>query len=245
MHLCTGSMRRSRLPRRARARHYRGMKLFQFAYSPYAAKVRKCLELKNLPVELVEVPYLDRREVARLTSGIIMLPVLADGDAVVCDSARITEYLDQRYAPSLRPPPHEAAAAVFESWSDQVLEDVAFRLASPAVEKRIAAFNGGRDDARAMYRFVKERKFGAGCIDAWSAGAPELRARLFTLMAPLVRTLESQPFLLGARPTLADAAVWGNLCMLEWATPGWVADHVPELTPWYARVERARSVDEV
>ena len=25
-----------------------GMKLFQFAYSPYAAKVRKCLELKGL-----------------------------------------------------------------------------------------------------------------------------------------------------------------------------------------------------
>ena len=219
------------------------MKLFQFAYSPYAAKVRKCLELKGLGFEVVEVPYLDRREVARLTGGIIMTPILADGDQVVCDSPRITEYLDQRYAPSLRPPPLGAAAAVFESWSDSVLEDVAFRLASPACEKRIAALNGGREDARAMYRFVKERKFGAGCIDAWDQSAPELRARLFTLLAPLVRTLEAQPFLLGARPTLADAAVWGNLHMLEWATPGWIAANVPELLPWYARVGAARSVD--
>jgi glutathione S-transferase len=221
------------------------MKLFQFAYSPYAAKVRKCLELKGIAFELVEVPYLDRRELVRLTGGIIMLPVLADGDSVVCDSPRITEYLDQRYAPSLRPPPLGAAAAVFESWSDNVLEDVAFRLASPACEKRIAALNGGREDARAMYRFVKERKFGAGCIDAWDKGAPELRARLFALIAPLVRTLEAQPFLLGARATLADAAVYGNLYMLEWAMPGWIGEHVPELAGWYGRIDRARNVDEV
>ena len=220
------------------------MKLFQFAYSPYAAKVRKCLECKGIAAELVEVPYLDRRELVRLTGGIIMVPVLADGDTVVCDSARITEYLDQRYAPSLRPPALAAAATAFEGWADNVLEDVAFRLASPGCEKRIAALNGGRDDARAMYRFVKERKFGAGCIDAWDKGAPELRARLAALVAPLVRTLEAQPFLLGARPTLADAAVYGNLYMLEWATPGVIAEHIPALAGWYARSERARSVDE-
>jgi glutathione S-transferase len=218
------------------------MRLFQFAYSPYAAKVRKCLELKGLAHELVEVPYLDRQKVAELTGGIIMLPVLADGATIVCDSPRITEYLDQRYAPSLRPAPLVAAASVFEGWADQVLEDVAFRLASPVVEPRIAALNGGREDARAMYRFVKERKFGSGCIDQWARSAGELTERLRGLLAPLGRTLEGQPFLLGARATLADAAVYGNLYMLEWATPGWVKANVPALADWYARVDGARSL---
>ena len=32
----------------------RSMKLFQFAYSPYAAKVRKCLELKGMSAEVVD-----------------------------------------------------------------------------------------------------------------------------------------------------------------------------------------------
>jgi glutathione S-transferase len=130
---------------------------------------------------------------------------------------------------------------VYESWSDQVLEDVAFRLATPTIERRMTAFNGGREDARAMFRFAKERKFGVGCIEAWEKNAGELRARL----APLVRTLEAQPFLLGNRATLADAAVWGNLHMLEWAMPGWVADNVPKLMTWYQRVKSARGVDDI
>lgn len=218
------------------------MKLFQFAYSPYAAKARKCLELKGLAHELVEVPYMDRREVAALTGGVIMLPVLADGATVVCDSPRITEYLDAKYAPSLRPGALAGAASVFESWSDHVLEDVAFRLASPACEQRIVELNDGRLDARAMYRFVKERKFGPGCIEAWHKSAPELRVRLQAMLAPLGRTLETQPFLLGAQATVTDAAVYGNLYMLEWAMPGWVQTHVPELSAWYARVHAARSV---
>lgn len=216
------------------------MKLFQFAYSPYAAKVRKCLELKNLRFELVEVPYLDRREVAALSGGNVVVPVLADGDTVVCDSPRITEYLDRRYPPSLRSAP---LAVVVESWADQVLEDVAFRLASPHIERRMATFNGGREDARAMYRLVKERKFGPGCIESWERNAGELRARLLALLAPLTQALERRPFLLGARPTLADAAVYGNLYMLEWGAPGWLAEHVPPLLEWYQRVDRARGVD--
>src|SRR5512139_2621440 len=125
------------------------MKLYQFAYSPYAAKVRKYLELTRKTFEVVEVPYMDRQEVAKL-SGQIVLPVLVDGATVVADSARITAYLDGAE--------RDATAVVYEQWADAILEDVAFRLASPAVEKKLAELNGGREDARAMYRFVKERK---------------------------------------------------------------------------------------
>ena len=203
------------------------MKLYQFAYSPYAAKVRKYLELKRRTYDLVEVPYMERNEVAQL-SGQIVLPVLVDGATVVADSARITAYLDG--------PTRDASAVVYEQWADAVFEDVAFRLASPAVEGKIAELNGGREDARAMYRFIKERKFGTGCIDAWAAQSRELVAKLRALLAPLAQKLQAQPFLLGETPTLADAAVWGNLHMLEWAMPGWVARAVPEVSEWYRRV---------
>lgn len=203
------------------------MKLYQFAYSPYAAKVRKYLQIKNRAFDVIEVPYMERQEVAKL-SGQVVLPVLVDGATVVADSARITGYLDGAN--------RDAVAVVFEQWADSVLEDVAFRLASPGVEKRMIEINPGREDARAMYRFVKERKFGAGCIDQWAANSKELTAKLRALLAPLAVKLAAQPFLLGERPTLADAAVWGNLAMLEWATPGFVAREVPEINEWFRRL---------
>lgn len=161
------------------------MKPFQFVYSPYAAKVRKYLELKGLPCEMVEVPYLDRRELAALTGGVVTEPVLSDGETVVWESARITAYLDERCPPSLRPARLGAATSVFEAWADTVLEDVAFRLAAPPIEKRLPEHNGGRQDAGAIYRLMNERKFGPGCVDAWLAGAPGSLARLQSLLAPL------------------------------------------------------------
>lgn len=213
------------------------LRLYQFAYSPYASKVRLVLHLKGLAFDLVEVPYMDRTEVVRLTNQVV-LPILTDGDTAIHDSPRITAYLDERYAPNLRP---TAAAVVFEQWADAVFEDVAFRIASPMVEAKITELNSGRTDARGMYRYVKERKFGPGCIDQWARDTPSLIARLRTLAAPLARTLETQAFLLGAEPTLADAAIWGNLAMLEWTSPGWVAKEMPELASWYARLaERTR-----
>jgi glutathione S-transferase len=205
------------------------MKLYQFAYSPYAAKVRKVLELKGLAYECIEVPYLDRREVVRWTNQVVV-PVLVDGDRAIHDSPAIAAYLDDRYSPNLRP----GVAAAIESWSDTTLEDIAFRIASPAVEPKIAALNGDRDDARAMYRFVKERKFGAGCIDAWARDQTQLTARL----CAMVESLRPSPFLLGDAPTLADAAVYGNFWMLEWAMPGWVWREVPHLADWYARIDK-------
>src|ERR1044071_2874191 len=101
------------------------LRLYQFAYSPYAAKVRLVLDLKRLDYEIIEVPSLDRAEAMRLTHQIAP-PVLTDGDLAIADSPRITAYLDERYAPNLRP---TAAAVVFEQWADSTFEDVAFRIA--------------------------------------------------------------------------------------------------------------------
>ena len=214
------------------------MKLYQFAYSPFAAKCRKCLEWKRLEFEAVEVPYLDRRELVRVSGG-VHVPVLADGNLVVVGSDRITAYLDESYRPSLRPGHLCGPATVLEQWADGPLEDVAFRLAAPRVEARMAELNGGRDDARAMYRVIKERKFGAGCLDAWRAAEDELHARLRALLQPLAVTLQSTPWLLGDAPTVGDAAVWGNLYMIESVWPGFARGLDAPLSEWYARASSA------
>jgi glutathione S-transferase len=213
------------------------MRLYQFPYSPFAAKVRKCLELKRLDFEVVDVPYLDRRQLIELTGGSVQIPVLVDGSHVISESAMMTAYLDEKYAPSLRAGPSAGPAVVFEQWADAVLEDVVFRWSAPAIEDRIGDWNGGRADARAFYRLIKERKYGAGCLDLWRSGAADLSRRAAQLLAPLCQTLESRPYLLGEVPTLADAAVWGQLNMVEQAMPGSARRIAPTLNAWYLRLE--------
>jgi glutathione S-transferase len=212
------------------------LRLHQFLYSPFAAKVRKCLELKGLAFEAVEVPYLDRREIVALTGG-VHVPVLQDGGAALADSARITAYLDERYPPSLREDP---LAVVLEGWADQVLEDVAFRIAAPGIQDRFAALEGGRQDAAALFRLIKERKFGAGCIEAWRAAQGAFTDRLRELVRPIEAALADREFILGSRPTLADAAVWGELWMLEFGLPGFIGRTLPAMAEWYQRVGKAR-----
>ncbi len=216
------------------------MRLFQFHYSPFAAKVRKCLELKGLACEIAEVPYLDRRELIAVTGGSIHIPVLVDGERVIPDSAQITQHLDERYATSLRSGANEGPAVVLEQWADNVLEDVAFRWAAPAIQDRIAGWNGGSAEVRAFFTVIKERRYGAGCLDAWRRSEEELRTRVSELLAPLARTLTSRPYLLGDAPTVGDAAVWGQLHMIEVARPGRIAADLPELIAWYGRVAEAR-----
>jgi glutathione S-transferase len=211
------------------------MKLYQFCYSPFAAKVRKCIAWKGLDCEMVEVPMLDRRALVAVTGGSIMIPVLEDGDSVISDSPRITAYLE-RYAPTLRAAP---TAAIIESWSDNVVEEVAFRIAAPAIDERIAALNGGRADARAMFRLIKERKYGAGCLETWRAQRLESIARLTMLLAPVEEAVGANAFILGDTPTLADAAVYGQLYMIEWAIHGFVDELPAPVAEWYHRVEAA------
>lgn len=212
------------------------IRLHQFLHSPYAAKVRKCLELKGLAFETVEVPYMDRRELTALAGG-VFVPVIEDGGKAMAESARITAYLDEQYAPSLRANP---LAVVLEAWADNVLEDVAFRIASPGIQDRFPELQGGRRDAAAMFRLLKERKFGPGCIEAWRAAQGTLTERLRELLRPIEAAIADRGFILGASPSLADAAVWGELWMLDVAFPGYVERSVPGLDEWYRRVGKAR-----
>jgi glutathione S-transferase len=77
-------------------------------------------------------------------------------------------------------------------------------------------------------------------------GEAGLRDQLARLAQPLARALESQPFLLGTTPTLADAAVWGPLAGIETIRPGWIRSNLTvlpglaDLSGWYERVSTAR-----
>ncbi len=207
------------------------MRLLQFSYSPFAAKVRVCLKLKNLACELVEIPYTNRSELVKVSGG-VGVPVLVDGETVVTDSPRITAYLETKGGPSLREHP---LAPVLEQWADNWLEETAFRLACPGLEDRMGADQG--EEARMMFRLVKERRYGAGCIAAWRADQAKYSAETKVMLAPIVEAVRSTGFVLGAAPSVADAAVVGELHMIEAALPGWVRGQMPALSYWFTQLK--------
>ena len=209
------------------------MKLYRFRYSPYARKVQMLLELLGRRHELVEVPYSDRSELARVTGGYIFVPVWVSDGEVTVESRRICErLLSEAPGHTLTPSPLEGPIWAYADFCDGPLEDLTFRIASPLVRDRWSS-----PGDRALYTLIKERKFGAGCIDQWQRDQGALIERARTLLAPSLRTLEQVPFLFGSAPTLADTALYGNLAMLYDAEPALPDKLGPGLRGYMSRLE--------
>jgi glutathione S-transferase len=211
------------------------MKLYRFRYSPYARKVQMVLDLLGARYDLIEVPYSDRNEIARLTGGYVYVPVLVDDSGrVVIESRDICQHLLAGEAGErLVPPPWQGPIWAYADFVDGPLEDVLFRIASPAVRDRWS--NPGD---RALYVLIKERKFGAGCVDAWQRDRDVLVRKARTLLTPTLLTLASRKFLFGETPTLADAALYGVCKMLDEADPQLLPQVAEHLVPFTQGIER-------
>lgn len=88
------------------------MKLFTFATSPYARKVRMMLEFKGVAFEPIERCYsLDRKEDLRAANPRAEVPTLVLDTRTIADSSIICEYVEEEFpAPPLFPPdPYERA----------------------------------------------------------------------------------------------------------------------------------------
>jgi glutathione S-transferase len=120
---------------------------------------------------------------------------------------------------------------VIEQWADEPFEEIAFRLACPGLEDKMGAEQG--EEARLMFRLVKERRYGAGAVAAWRADQAKYSDQTKSMLQPIVEAVRANGFVLGSTPSIADAAVVGQLVMVEVALPGWVRAHVPTLVGWF------------
>jgi glutathione S-transferase len=100
------------------------MKLFTFATSPYARKVRMLLEMKRVEFEPVERCYsLDRKDDLRAASVRAEVPTLIlDDDRTIIDSTIICEYLEEAF-----PNPSMFPAAPYERARMRMIEDLCDR----------------------------------------------------------------------------------------------------------------------
>ena len=162
---------------RPRAQGDIAMKLYSGPLSLFTAKVRVALDEKDLDYQRIDVGWslADRYEPHHpdvvLLNPRRQVPVLVDGDLVVCDSTQILEYLEDAYPqPSLRPPTCAGRARCrrLEASADEILS-----LVWNLIEE---AFYPAADGARDEVRIARARRDLAVHYDGLDA---ELKGRTY------------------------------------------------------------------
>jgi glutathione S-transferase len=218
-------------------------RLFQFLTSPFCAKVRKILDYKGLDYETIEVDYLERKELIT-ASGQILVPALTlESGETIIDSARIATRLEELFPePTIFPPGQRGLHLALASYIDSAVEDALFRVAVP---DELEYFRHQGAEREAMWRLIRERKYGAGFVDRMGH---ELEAnwRLATeVLAPFEEQLSAGigAFLTG-RIGLADFSLYGQLHLTGFTGELKLPTSMPNLRAFYGRMDRISSAPE-
>ncbi len=203
--------------------------LYDEVYSPDCAKIRKLMEFKRIPYRTVPVPYHDKMRLLRETRQ-DYVPFLKDGRHGV----RWTEAVDFLETlvpePSAYPDGLRAACKILEAWEYDWFEDRYWAIVAPFLERKLAdpveRWNFTETWERAYGPFETTRK---DPEPVWDALAPALRM--------LENGLREHAFLIAAKPTAFDFAIYGDLRAGEYAGVRWPARY-PRLRAWYRRVDR-------
>ncbi len=169
------------------------MKLYSGPLSLFSIKARIALGEKGLDHELIQVGWSrtaayepHHRDVVALNPK-RQVPILVDGDVVVCDSTLIFEYLEDRFPD---PPLFPAGAAKRARCRAQewLADEVWFPHLWTLIEARV--YGSGSDDAvpgatRALHAHVRdfdralgEREYACGAFGVAAARAVAARATL-------------------------------------------------------------------
>jgi glutathione S-transferase len=219
------------------------MRLIQIPFSHNCIKVRRALELKNLPFETLDIAPLNRNPVAT-ASGQRLVPVLEIGETVVADSSAILRYLESKHPePSLLPrdPALHPECWILVDWADRGFMALTRRL----VYWNLTTTPGALEQLfMPKTRGIKRRLMGAMArkkvrehfrISASRNDRDE--AELKRLVELAHRRLAGKEFLIGDRLTLADIGLASMTAPL-WVAKPQVRDQqaVGDLLCWAERI---------
>lgn len=186
------------------------LKLYRHPISGHCHRVELFLSLLNLPVELMTVDLKNKVHkspefLAKNPFG--QIPVVVDGPTVLADSNAILVYLAHTYAPNTWLPYEPLLAAHVQRWLSVAAGPLAF---GPAAARVAVIFNAPNPNQEAINR----------------------AHALFQVME---QTLAQTPYLIGAKPSLADIA---NYSYVARAPEGNVSlQEYPQLRAWLTRIE--------
>jgi glutathione S-transferase len=214
------------------------LRLYQFTTSPFCAKVRKILDYKGVDYEVVEVDYVERKELV-IVSGQMMVPAvtLDEGETLV-ESDRIAMALEERYPePTLFPHAWRGIHLALARYFDTELEDTLFRAAVPY---ELAHYRRQGADHEALWRLIRERKYGDGFVEHMVHDHSANISRANDLLAPLDQSLGDRAFVLG-RIGYADFALYGQLNLFAISGSLTIPAELPNLRAFFERMDRMSS----
>ncbi len=217
------------------------VRLYQFLTSPFCAKVRKILDYKGIDYELIEVDYLDRRALLD-ASGQIMVPALTleSGDTLT-DSDRIAHRLEEVYPePAIFPAEWRGIHLALARYFETELEDALFRVAVP---DELAYFRRQGADREALWRLIRERRYGAGFCEQMVRENRENLERVEAMLALLDESLDGRAFLLG-RIGYGDFALYGQLTYLAFTGEQKLPARLANLRAFSDRMDRISAIVE-
>jgi glutathione S-transferase len=214
------------------------MRLYQFAISPYCAKVRKILDFKGIDYEAVDVDYVERKELV-MVSGQLMVPAVTfDNGETLADSERITMAVEEQYPePTLFPHAWQGVHLALARYFDAGLEDALFRAAIPA---ELAHYRRHGSDHEALWRLIRERKYGAGFVEQMVREHSANLSHAHKLLVPLEESLADRAFILG-RIGYADFALYGQLTYFAVSGSLTIPPDLPNLRAFFERMNRISS----
>ena len=187
--------------------------------SPYSVKVRSYFRYKGIPHE-----WRERGQAADLYARHARLPliplVVTPDDTGIQDSTPIIDAMEAKFPePSIHPPGPLAAfvSVLLEEFGDEWGNKWMFHMRwareidQVTVSRRFAA-NRAADEIDAAAAAIRERMVPR----VWFVGSNEVTApqieQSFADVLPLLDAhLASRPYLFGARPSLGDFGLWGQI----------------------------------
>ena len=178
-------------------------------FSPHCWRTRMALEHKGLEYQAIPTRF---TEISGVCDGQQKtVPILQDGERIVCDSWAIAEYLEQEYPeqPSLFGGADGKILTVFiQNWTNATLHAGMIGMIVKDIHDHLLP------EDQAYFRSSREKRFGKSLEELQSDRDSRLEGFRNSLL-PLRMSVRDQAFIGGERPLYADylafsAFQWAN-----------------------------------
>jgi glutathione S-transferase len=164
-----------------------------------------------------------------------------DGGETIVDSARIATRLEELFPePSIFPPGWRGVHIALADYIDNQLEDAVYAVAIP---DELAHYRRQGVDREALWRLIRERKYGAGFVDRTIANNTANWERARAALAPFEEQLANLPFLTG-RIGLADFSLYGQLFYFAFTGEMKIPVEMKNVRAFFDRMDRISSAIE-